>query len=73
MDYNRRGGWGYGRNRLFAEDQPPAVGAGPRFAVVRKRGHSVAARFESREEATAERDRLQQTTGVEFVIRKLWG
>jgi hypothetical protein len=72
MDYNRRGGWPYGRNRLFAERQSNAVGSGARFAVLRRRGQSVLGRFDRHEEAIAERDRLQQETGDEFVVHKLW-
>jgi len=72
MDYNRRGGWGYGRNRQFAENPSSADGSGPRFAVLRKHGQSLVARFESHEDAMAERARLQDGMGDEFIIRKLW-
>jgi hypothetical protein len=71
MDYDRRGGPPYGRNRRFAESQPNAVGSGARFAVLRRRGQPILESFDRHEDAIAERDRLQQETGDEFVVHKL--
>jgi hypothetical protein len=68
MDYQRRGGLPYGRNRELAM---PNNGPGAeRFFVIRSDDKHVAGIFDSYSEAVDERDRVSAASGRPHFVRK---
>lgn len=70
MDYERRGGRPYGRNRQLTAPST-FLNRADSYAVVRCPNDEFVERFPTHEEACAERSRLEAETPHEYAIRKL--